>query len=382
MRRILIFSLTYYPNHIGGAEVAIKEITDRIGSDKYTFDMVTLRTSHNLAKVERIGKVNIYRVGFGVGRINRILFPLFALHRANRLYNKRPYDAVWSMMANYAGIAAILFKLTHVSVPFLLTLQEGDPIDHIKSRTRPVWPLFKLIFLRANFVQTISNYLADFAKSMGYTEPLAVVPNGVDVALFSKPIMPPEMFAVEDEIGKKSGDVFLVTASRLVKKNATADTIRSLQFLPANVKLLICGTGSDERMLYRLTQKLDLSSRVIFKGFVDHKDLPLYLKACDIFIRPSLSEGFGNSFIEAMAAHIPVIATPVGGIVDFLRDKETGLFCGINDPKDIALKVGIYMRDANLHDEIITNAFDMVSKKYDWSLIADQMQKNVFERML
>ena len=44
----------------------------------------------------------------------------------------------------------------------------------------------------------------------------------------------------------------------------------------------------------------------------------------------------GNSFIEAMASGIPVIATPVGGITDFLKDGVTGLFCEVKNPESIA----------------------------------------------
>ncbi|MCG2695311.1 hypothetical protein L6261_04530, partial [Candidatus Parcubacteria bacterium] len=61
MKKILIFSTVYYP-FVGGAEVAIKEITDRIGDIE--FDMVTLRFDKNLPKFEKIGNVNVYRIGF------------------------------------------------------------------------------------------------------------------------------------------------------------------------------------------------------------------------------------------------------------------------------------------------------------------------------
>ncbi|MEZ4114032.1 MAG: hypothetical protein R3B65_01050 [Candidatus Paceibacterota bacterium] len=48
----------------------------------------------------------------------------------------------------------------------MLTLQEGDPIKYIKRRVFFVYPLFKMIFKKADYIQTISNYLSDFAKSM------------------------------------------------------------------------------------------------------------------------------------------------------------------------------------------------------------------------
>ena len=368
-KRILIFSLVYYPRHIGGAEVAIKEITDRLPADEYEFDMVTLHLDRDLPAYEKIGNVNIHRVGCG-----KYFFTVRAAKKAAKLHREKKYDAVWSMMANYAGFAALFFKMRHPKTPFILSLQEGDPIDYIKKRVRFVYPLFKKIFIKADIIQTISNYLANFAREMGGKN-IVVVPNGVDFEKFSFDI-------ASADIEKNEGDVFLVTASRLVVKNAVSDIVKALKFLPENVKLLICGTGYEEKNLRTLVDKLSLGSRVVFKGFVPQKDLPAYLKTCDIFVRPSLSEGFGNSFIEAMASRVPVIATPVGGIVDFLTDKKTGLFCAVSEPKDLAKKVEIYMRDINLREEIVDNAFEMVKGRYDWSLVAKDMKEKVFNKIL
>lgn len=372
-KRILIFSLVYYPRYIGGAEVATKEITDRLPKSEYEFDMITLSRGDPL--FEKIANVNVYRVGS-----SKYFFTIRAALLAARLHKKKSYDAIWSSQANYAGFAALFFKMFHSRVPFILTLQEGDPIEHYKHRVGPLLFLYKKIFKSADIIQTISNYLAGFASGMGGKN-IVVVPNGVDVACFSAEISQSEISAIHDELGKKSGDVFLITTSRLVVKNAVSDIIQALLFLPENIKLLVCGSGSEEGNLHALAADLSLLGRVVFKGFVAQKDLPKYLKACDIFVRPSLSEGFGNSFIEAMAAQIPVIATPVGGIVDFLIDKRTGLFCAVSEPKDLAKKVEIYMRDVNLRDEIIDNAFTMVKEKYDWNKVVKDMDRKIFKQI-
>jgi glycosyltransferase involved in cell wall biosynthesis len=214
---------------------------------------------------------------------------------------------------------------------------------------------------------------------MGASCEAVVVPNGVDVEHFSREVPHEDLEAVKRAIGKGPDDIFLVTASRLVEKNAIGDIVSALAYMPANVKLLILGQGELEKPLRERVKKLRLEERVEFLGFIGHEDLPTHLKACDIFIRPSLSEGFGNSFIEAMAARIPVIATRVGGIVDFLKDKETGLFCEVNSPEDIARKAEIFIRDRNLRDEIVENAFRMVRERYDWSLVASDMKEKAFD---
>ena len=113
-------------------------------------------------------------------------------------------------------------------------------------------------------------------------------------------------------------------------------------------------------------------------GYMDYSDIPKYLAVSDIFIRPSRSEGFGNSFIEAMAARIPVIATPVGGIADFLDDRETGMFCAPNSPKSIANTVMALIQDKPLSNRIVEKAFNRVKDKYTWDCIALEM-KRVFD---
>ena len=61
--KILIFSLAYYP-FVGGAEVAIKEITDRVG-EEFEFDMITVNLDGKQKSEERIGNINIHRIGKG-----------------------------------------------------------------------------------------------------------------------------------------------------------------------------------------------------------------------------------------------------------------------------------------------------------------------------
>src|SRR3989344_7345266 len=176
-KRILVFSLAYHPM-VGGAEVAVKEITDRISDIE--FDMITMRFDNTHLEKEKIGNCTIYRIS-----TSKNLYPFKALFLATKLHKAKIYDATWAIMANWAGFAALFFKFRFPEVPYILTLQEGDSISYIKRKVWFVYPLFKRIFTRANIVQAISNYLADWAKDMGYRGPVEVIPNGVDFGRFS-----------------------------------------------------------------------------------------------------------------------------------------------------------------------------------------------------
>lgn len=391
MKRILIFSTTYFP-YIGGAEMAIKEITGRIKDVR--FDLVTLRFDSDLPAEEKFGNINIHRIGFckkGASMndlvkyplmMNKYIFPFKAPKFADKIFKGNNPDMIWSIMASYAGFAGMFYKKSHPDIPMLLTLQEGDPLDFYQKRVRLVSGWYKDIFFKADRIQVISNYLAAYARQMGFAGPVDVVPNGVPMAEFGREYPKEKLDGLKMKLGKEPGDIFLITTSRLVVKNAVDDVIKSLQYLPGNIKFLVLGDGPDKEKLLSLAKELGLEQRVIFLGQIQHERIPLYCRISDIFIRPSLSEGLGNSFLEAMAAGLPVIATDTGGIPDFLSDpfknpekEPTGLFCNAGDPQSIAEKIKIYLENKDLKEEIIRNAREMVREKYDWDLIAERMHE-------
>lgn len=400
MKRVLIFSLNYYPRFIGGAEVAIKEITDRISPEEIEFHMVTLRFDSKLPKVEKVGNVLVHRIGFtkkdpSIGdlkkfplHINKFFFQFFAAAKALSLHRKYHYNGMWAMMAHSAGVPAVIFKMCHPRVKYLLTLQEGDPIDYIKRVMRPVYPLFRRSFIHADVIQVISNFLGRWARDMEFKGHLELVPNAVNTKHFSKVYPENDQDSLKKTLHKKDNDVFLVTTSRLVEKNAVDDVIRGIALLPKNYHFLILGIGPDEEKLKVLARELGVSRRIHFVGQVDHSVMPLYLHISDVFIRPSLSEGMGNSFIEAMAAGIPVIATQEGGIADFLFDPEknpdkepTGLAVPVRSPESIVRQARRLSEDSELRKTLVRNAKKLALENYDWDLIASRMKREVFDKL-
>ena len=387
-KKILIFSLAYVPKFVGGAEVAVHEITNRITDIE--FHMVTLALAPRLPKSEKIGNVVVHRIGFGnTSALNKLYFQLAASFKAFTLHRAQHFDCVWAVMAHSSGVPVAIFKLFHPQIPFILTLQEGDPPERIERQMLPFWPLFSHAFRKADIVQAISTFLGAWARQRGFKGALEIIPNGVDTKHFSQEYPPRAIDELKDELGKGMGDVFLITTSRLVHKNAVDDCVSALAALPENVKFVVLGTGPLEIRLKEEVRKLKLETRVQFVGQVSHDEMPKYLRASDIFIRPSRSEGMGNSFIEAMAAGLPVIATQEGGIVDFLFDEKrnpdreiTGFAVNKDSPQEIAAQVKNVMEHPEKVRAVVATARAMVLEKYDWNTIAKDMRERVFGRVL
>ncbi len=359
-KRVLIFSTAYLPL-IGGAELAVKELTDRLTD--FEFDLITAKIKPELKSVEQIGRVKVYRLGWGSG-LDKILLAFYGATFAKNLHRHHKYDLAWGIMASFAGLAASGFK-QKTGVPFLLTLQEGDNLAEVESKMAPLWWKFKNIFTSADYVQCISNYLAEWARKMGVIAPISVIPNGVDLKTFS----------CDQERLNSNETKIIFTASRLVKKNAVDVIIEALAKLPNNFILRIAGTGEEEKTLKNLVEDLGVGERVQFLGNLTPAQVAQELVKTDIFTRPSRSEGLGNSFLEAFASGVPVIATPVGGITDFLKDNETGFLVPVDNADALAEKIKFIADPQNKEQvwSITNNAPDLVRQTYNWDTLAPQM---------
>lgn len=376
MKRILIYSTAYFPL-VGGAEVAVKEITDRL--PEYEFDLITARIESHLPKQEKIGAVNVFRMGIGSARIDKILLALFGGWYGAKLHAKKKYDLAWSIMASFGGFAAFSFS-KKTGVPYLLTLQEGDSLDSIVEKVRWIRWRFAKIFSSAAGLQAISHYLMQWGKKMGFHGRIAeVVPNGVDVGRFTQRFDEAVVSHMRQSFQFRDNAVVVVTASRLVEKNGIEYVIRALALIPEKFCFVICGTGALEESLKNLVSQLGLEKRVRFLGNISHEELRRVLAAADIFIRPSLSEGLGNSFLEAMASGLPTIGTRVGGIPDFLREGETGFFCQPQDPQSIASTLQkVDMISSEEKNKIFQQGIKQIVETYNWDTIAKRMRK-IFE---
>ena len=386
---IALFTLAYSPFE-GGAEIAAREIINRLKSQNFT--IFTYKFNRHWLSLERGENHDIVRVGFGkniksgksgtkkyYGRIwDKISYIYKAWQEAEKIHRHKKFEIIWALMASYGGIAALLFKLNHPSVPMLLTLQEGDSEKHlILGKFGLVGWFGKKIIEKADFIQAISKYLADFAIKRGAACPIEVVPNGVDIDLFETKYKESEIKSLRDGLGIID-EYIILTTSRLVYKNGVDILIKAIAKIKEgrpNIKLIVIGDGPELKKLKELSQKLKVENNILFLGQIPQKDLPIYFRITDVFARPSRSEGLGNSFLEAMAARVPIIGTPVGGILDFLANCQTGLLTNPEDPKDLAEKINHLLGHPEMKNKVIKNAEALIKNHYSWDIVAQKMDR-------
>lgn len=339
---------------LGGSEIAIDEITKRLPD--ISFEIMTPRFRSDLLKRESKDNVFIHRIGLGTIS-DKYLFPLSGfLAGLAAIRRARPY-CIHAFQASYGGLAGAFIKsVAPTRIRFLVTLQEGKDLA---GQFIGIRLMRRYVLRHADAIVAISSYLADYARAINPNARVVVIPNGID----------PDQFSFDGTTDSRT----VITVSRLVPKNGVEYLIRAMEFIvdPA-IRLLIVGSGPEGERLKTLVQDKKLSKRVDFYGDAEPEKIPKLLSGAGVFVRPSLSEGLGTAFLEAMAAKVSVIGTPVGGIPDFLEDGETGLFVRVADPHDIAMKIERIFSNPELRERLIERAYRMVVERYTWKQIAGQ----------
>jgi len=174
---------------------------------------------------------------------------------------------------------------------------------------------------------------------------LLTIENGVVTERFS----PGKAVQIRESLGIPQGICVLGTVARLDPVKNIGCVLRALQKLP-EVHYLIVGEGPEYRKLLALASGLGICARVHFLGARD--DIPEVMRALDLFVLASRSEGCSNTLLEAMATELPIIATGVGGTLTLIDENKTGVLIPPDEPEAIVRSVEGYLADRSTYLEM------------------------------
>lgn len=168
-----------------------------------------------------------------------------------------------------------------------------------------------------------SSGLRDVSRQWGIDVPMEVIPNGIDLKMFTNCQERRE----RSEVGFGAQDVLLVFAGRVVaEKNLRflLQAFRNVVSQYPQAALLILGDGAERRPLQRLAEELGIATRVCLPGMIPYTALPAYLHLADAFVSSSKTEVHPLTLIEAMACGLPLIGIDSPGVSDIIQDGVNG----------------------------------------------------------
>ena len=172
------------------------------------------------------------------------------------------------------------------------------------------------------------------------------------------------------ELHKNKGLAYLIEAISFLNLQPTRPTMPSGRTSypserpgrAGNLQAIIIGEGEERVALQKLIAAQGLRDTVFLVGFV--KNAAQYLKAFDLFILPSLKEGFPYALLEAGAAQLPVVATSVGGVPEYLTHEKNGLLVSPGNTEELAQALAKLLDDTEKRDRFGTNAAKTVHSSF------------------
>jgi glycosyltransferase involved in cell wall biosynthesis len=140
------------------------------------------------------------------------------------------------------------------------------------------------------------------------------------------------------------------------------------------VQFLLGGGGPLLRQVERELDDLISQGKVKVLDWIPHNELPAYLNQMKLLIFPSSQEGLGLVVLEAMACGTPVLASPVGGVLDTIIDGETGFIMEDNSPESLAKNVIRALQNPEL-DKISEKGNTFVNRNYSYAAMKEKWHK-------
>jgi glycosyltransferase involved in cell wall biosynthesis len=142
-----------------------------------------------------------------------------------------------------------------------------------------------------------------------------------------------------------------------------------------DVQLVAVGSGDDLSRLRSIAAEEQVADRVHFLEGLSKEELASRYAAADVFALPSIGEGFGLVFLEAMAFGKPVVGADAGGITDLIRDGSNGLLIPPNDPDGLAQGLSRLLQDEALRRKLGECGAAMVRREYQFDAFREALDQ-------
>lgn len=385
--KICFVTLEYPPSIFGGAGVYAKYLTKELVMLGHEVHVISPSSNQKAGNFRENG-IFVHRIPFLDMPFLRLASHWLSLIKYYRTlsYTVGGFDIL------HANTISDLSLLEHlVNIPRIVTVHHlarsvlAAARASIRSlRELGVTPLIeKTVFTRADRIIAISRFTKHSLASIYDipTSKVRVIYNGV--SLQKNECCKPDIQEISDQLGITGDFVFLFVGRPDVRKGLQVlmKAFRNVIKWNRNVKLIIVGQGQWNEFK-KIAENYGIFKHIIFMGWVDDVTLRKLYSLCDIFVLPSLLEGFGLTLLEAMAMGKPVVTTKVGGIPEFVRDPENGILVTPNDIKELTDALKFFIENHNLAKEIGKYNKSYV-KNFSWTKTAkatEQVYREVIAR--
>lgn len=381
--RILVFA-PYYPPHIGGLEVYAHQLNQNLAEQGFSITVFAPSLPSSAKEREELSA--------GLKIIRYPAFEIIANYPLPKFWNvhfwrlateleRERQDAVISHTRFFITSLMALVWANHFHKP-LIHIEHGSdfPKLHNKLYQFFAWlydQIFGKMVLRGAIENVavsnaVSDFISDLLKKQAGKK--RVIYRGFDIEALEK--IPPDV-SIRDQFPDK---VILTFIGRLIDGKGIRDLLEALRNVKTKkIHCLIIGDGPEREKTKRLLNEFDLNERVSFLGYKTHQSAIAILKASDIFVNPSHTEGLPTSVIEAALCRRAIIATDVGGTREIITNPQCGILIRPRDIKGLAGEIETLAGNPSLMAKLGEKAYEENKDKFNWDICTSSFVKLIKE---
>ena len=322
----------------GGIERAFTSLANYFASQKIQVSIILLFKTSQFYDLD--SRIKIFSPTINRKDFNKYSYALWLLPYLTDSIKKSNSNVVLSFNEWYNPY--VITATIGLNIPIFVTDRMSPDLKLNKINTLAR----KIVYKKAAGVIAQTNYAANKIKQNANPENIVVIPNPVNV--------------IDIITGNKRKSI--VSLGRLSKEKGHKYLIEAFSKIKTNEwELNIIGDGPEKKELLKMSIDLCIGKSVNFHGHL--KEFSYIMSEAQIFVLPSLSEGFPNALIEAMSVPLACISTNcVAGPSDIIKNNNNGILVNVADSEDLAKKLSILIKDEELRNYLATNAYQIRSE--------------------
>jgi glycosyltransferase involved in cell wall biosynthesis len=359
----VVLLTTFFRPVVGGVESNAERLARYLQANGFSVLVLTKRVTPDLPDTEDLDGIRVQRIGPLGERNGRGKWRLTPSATAWLIGHRAEYDVVCCIDFRGIGLAALGARLL-TGRPALFQAQTPGVFR---------WPV-TYAYRHADALACIGREIEREAIALGIPRSrVHFLPNAIDMDQFRLP-RPGERDELRRALGVSPEQVLCVFLGRLSLEKGLMELMEAWrQVRNPQAFLIVAGPDMDGHAwdvgptarAFVIEHHLDASVR--FVGSL--RDPSRLLRAADIFIQPSHFEAQGLSAVEALASGLPVVASAVGGLLDFVKDGENGALFPVKDAQALARSLQTLVDDAALRVRLAAAARPSVETEYDERLV-------------
>jgi len=320
--KIAIIVESFLPYALGGMEIAAYNTAKYLSKRGHEVHVIT-SLNNELPKESICDGFCTHRIRLWKTKIGVILFWINIF-----LALKKICPDIIHIHSISSGLPGLLSKKIW-RIPYIVTCHGSDVYLSWKFKKIRA----KLVLKDADMVIALTEYMQKEIQKL-YSKKVVVIPNGIELDCFD--VLPKE--EIRTKLGIKEDEKILIFVGTLRSIKGVKYLIQAMKSIiqqDPKIKLMLVGDGEEKQSLKALSKELNIEKNIKFVGEVPHKNISEYLAAADIFVLPSLSEGFSIVVLEAMASGLPIVATNVKGVPEIVKNGVNGFLVEPMCPESI-----------------------------------------------